>query len=788
MRVKGLQWLKPFNIILAILLTAMLLTSTAPVMAEAGDEQGQETGQTGEELTEGDQAGDEQGEEAPESENPDAEVSLEAYEKIAEQDRLALYAILKTGEIAVEDKLTGEIWYSNPPDREKDTLANGFYKVSLNSQLLMSFSDPKGVVLQRGSFLHSVQRNGLSYEKRGDTIVFKYRFVQDGIMIPVQYSISGDCFTATVLTDEVEEGENVRLLTVDLLPFFGAAGVDDEGYILVPDGSGALIYLNNGKTAANTYQAPVYGEDQGQGGLLIPASSAHLATITNKEAIRIPVFGMKKNNTGFLAVIASSEARANIIADIAGRGTYYNKVHSQLEFRRAGSVMLTQKEFAERKSSIPERLSARGTPFEVKYFFLDEADADYVGMAKRYREYQKSATGLDSVVKAGDIPLYIDLYGYVNKVKPFLGIPIERVIPLTTLDDIRTITNELFDNGIHNVVVKYNNWVKGASFKKMPVNAVIEGKLGSVKDFKALEQELREKGGSIYLSADLLNVYRTGNGFSRYSDALKNVANTPLVLRKYVLDSAAVDSSIPGWFLLNPKRFDKFYSRFISNLAKYGTQNVGLDSLGSMAYSDLSSNGTSRTDIPGIVASLLDKIQDTMPSILLEQANAYAIPYAEHVINTPGHATYYDILDEHIPFYQIVYHGMVNYSMVATNLSSSPEYVFLKCLETGAAPMYSWVGRNSEELFNSRLNHLFSADYKAWIGDAIRDYRKINDVLSKVSTSEITAHEKLTEGVYRTTYGDMLDVYVNYNEDKVTIEGITIDGYGYTVREAGGLQ
>jgi len=786
MRVKGLQWLKPFNIILAILLTAMLLTSTVPVMAVTGD--GQETGQTGEEVTEGDQAGEEQGEETSEPENPDTEAGLETYEKIAEQQRLVLYARLKTGEIAVEDKLTGEVWYSNPPDREKDTLANGFYKVSLNSQLLMSFSDPKGVVLQRGSFLHSVQRNGLSYEKRGDTIVFKYRFAQDGIMIPVQYSISDDCFSATVLTDEVEEGENTRLLTIDLLPFFGAAGTEDEGYILVPDGSGALIYLNNGKTAANTYQAPVYGEDQGQGGLLIPASSAHLATITNKEAIRIPVFGMKKNNTGFLAVIASSEARANIVADIAGRGTYYNKVHSQLEFRRSGSVMLTQRNFAERKSSIPERLSARGTPFEVKYFFLDEADADYVGMAKRYREYQKSATGLDSKVKAGDIPLYIDLYGYINKVKPFLGIPIERVIPLTTLEDVRTIIGELFDNGISNVVVKYNNWAKGASFKKLPVNATIEGKLGSVKDFKALEQELKEMGGSIYLSADLMNVYRAGNGFSKYSDALKNVANTPLVLQKYVLDSAAVDSSIPGWYLLNPKKFDKFYSRFVNNLSKYGTENVGLDSLGSMAYSDLSSNGTSRTDIPGIVAGLLDKIQDSLPSILLEQANAYAVPYAEHVVNTPDHATFYDIIDEHIPFYQIVYHGMVNYSMVATNLSSNPEYVFLKCLETGAAPMYSWVGRNSEELFNSRLNHLFSADYKAWIDEAISDYKKINEVLSRVSTSEITAHERLAVGVYRTAYGDALEVFVNYNDEKVTVDGVTIDGYGYTVREAGGLQ
>lgn len=58
-------------------------------------------------------------------------------------------------------------------------------------------------------------------------------------------------------------------------------------------------------------------------------------------------------------------------------------------------------------------------------------------------------------------------------------------------------------------------------------------------------------------------------------------------------------------------------------------------------------------------------------------------------------------MDVNVPFYQIVFHGYVSYSIGATNLSSNPETMALKCLETGAAPMYSWVGRNSSELIGS---------------------------------------------------------------------------------------
>lgn len=51
-------------------------------------------------------------------------------------------------------------------------------------------------------------------------------------------------------------------MDIDLLEYFGAAGPEEEGYMFVPDGSGALIMFNNGKVNAPAYIGYVYGEDK----------------------------------------------------------------------------------------------------------------------------------------------------------------------------------------------------------------------------------------------------------------------------------------------------------------------------------------------------------------------------------------------------------------------------------------------------------------------------------------------------------------------------------------------
>lgn len=47
----------------------------------------------------------------------------------------------------------------------------------------------------------------------------------------------------------------------------------------------------------------------------------------------------------------------------------------------------------------------------------------------------------------------------------------------------------------------------------------------------------------------------------------------------------------------------------------------------------------------------------------------------------------------------------------------------------------------------------------------------------------IVRHEMLAEGVNKVTYDNGVVFYINYNQDAVTVDGVTIDGLSYKVGE-----
>ena len=73
--------------------------------------------------------------------------------------------------------------------------------------------------------------------------------------IPIEYRLEGKDFVVKVPADEIVYpykvktlaiGSNVSVININVLPYW-AAHADEEGYIFIPDGGGALIELTNGK-------------------------------------------------------------------------------------------------------------------------------------------------------------------------------------------------------------------------------------------------------------------------------------------------------------------------------------------------------------------------------------------------------------------------------------------------------------------------------------------------------------------------------------------------------------
>jgi hypothetical protein len=591
------------------------------------------------------------------------------------------------------------------------------------------------------------------YKLTDNACFFVYDFQRPQVKIPVKYTLTDTGFSVEILNNEIDEYGAHKLLEIRFLPAFGAGGPDDSGYMLIPDGAGALINFNNNKAGVGKLDgSPVYGFNAGTNDLTTSTLEQYKATKSLGLTLNMPLWGMKVNDTGFLAVITGGAARGFLNAQSGGQGCSYNMAYSGCKFRFTGSIRMLTKGFNQTMVSITEQDLDLRNNFMVEYNFLDNGSAAYTDMARFYREKYLNLAKLEK----SDIPFYLDIYGFIVKSKPRLGIPMDTVIPLTTYKQAEEIIDELTTGGVKNINVRYNYWQKGGYYGKLNRTRSLRT-LGGTRKLRALNEKITGLGGGLFLTHEPLNVYRTGGGFRPLFDALKTVARTTQRQYQFSLANASTDSRYDPWFLVRPQKIDKFFNGF---LKKFDNRlgSIALNSIGEMLYSELATDGVHRDDVLADIKAQLGKVD----KLMLNGAFDYAAAYANHVVNTPLRSGGTDIYDAEIPFWQIMFHGYLDYSFPAVNLSSNPSQMILKNLETGASPMFSWAFQNIDELIGSRSDDLFSADYSKWLAQAVSDYVETNAVLSKARGLPITAHER-NGNTSVTEYGGSITVICDYD-------------------------
>ena len=76
-------------------------------------------------------------------------------------------------------KHSGEIWYSNPPERESDKLATGVNKDLLSAQLKLDFHNAFGQLSSVNSYTDSVIHKQVRFESIPNGIRVTYQFGTD---------------------------------------------------------------------------------------------------------------------------------------------------------------------------------------------------------------------------------------------------------------------------------------------------------------------------------------------------------------------------------------------------------------------------------------------------------------------------------------------------------------------------------------------------------------------------------------------------------------------------------
>jgi len=660
------------------------------------------------------------------------------YEPVGENESLRIYINRQSSAVIIEDKRSRVLWRTSPADLQEDKNTTNVWRRQIEVPIQVSFvnaerSQPKNVKPGQAN---------MNYQPIQDGLKISYDFPNDDLALDLIYSLSGDCLNVMLPSASIQErGEN-NLVSIEILPFLGATHDGEEGYIVYPDGSGALMHFNTPHPIeVQKITGIVYGSDA-SGGQVSGSSSSTIF----RQPLPMAVFGLVRGESAFVGMVTNGDFDSGISVARVGKGINYNHVWSQFVFRRQGRFSLTGGQPAWLYQ--PDRIPGDR---QVRYCFLNESEANYAGMAQRYRNFLINERGAHRISSQSPL-MHLGFFMGTERRTWIL----RDMVSMTTFDQARQIIKDLADAGVLRLDVTLWMWNQGQISNRYPQRLPVEKRLGGEAALRSLADEIAQRGQRLFLLDDYLTVSPGSNNVFPYLDVIRGVDGLPI-------------GNADQGYLLNPQvAFDRFAARDIPKMTAFGANGLELSAFASLALPDKNSRyPLSREGFAATWMEIAAMSRQLFGSVAMSGSNIYAVPYADRLDMVTLDSTHYDLFDEAVPLYHIAIHGLVQYTGDPDNLISDSQRMFLRSVEYGTIPFFILTEESSSKLARTPANSVYSSQYSFWKNEVIARYQAIES-LSPLIAQFITGHEKLVEGVYQTTYEDGTRVIVNYNPEAYT--------------------
>lgn len=601
-------------------------------------------------------------------------------------------------------------------------------------------------------------------------------------VIPLEYRLNEDAVDVSIPMNGVEEYGGGSVYRIQLLNYFGAAGPEEEGYMLVPNGSGSLINFNSGKGAAiagTDYSEYVYGIDP---------LAAEYTVRENTEDMKMALFGLFRDNSSIFATIEDGASLATISANSAGEYTTYNNVYTTFIVRGNDKLSMFGTTGSEGDLPIVEK-TFYDANLAVKYTMLTDENPGYEGAANYYRDRLIAEGVLTPQETTGDIKFYYDVLSGVETTKFFLGTQYRGLNSMTTFNQAEAMSNELAENGITNQVMNLQGWCNGGYYHDVLNKIKVPWKLGGKSGLEDLSATVEENGGILYVDTAFQKVTEVSSRYSETNETSRYygggyIAQFGLVNPATLRQTSGLNYAENRFYLISPKFLVRYIARFADRIEGYDVGGISLRDLGNELHSDKKRTEViMREDALDVVLGQFQVLADTGKSLMVNDGNDYTFAYASDIINAPLTGNDYYIVDETVPFYQMLIHGCIDYSGTVINLedTTSADAIVLELIQAGASPhfLFSWDSPN--EIKYTGLKFFYATTYENWKDDAIDIYTRVNEALSQVSGAYMTGFETLEENVTAVTYSNGITFYINKGTTNKTINGVSVPAGSYGI-------
>ncbi len=570
---------------------------------------------------------------------------------------------------------------------------------------------------------------------------------------------------------------------VSLLPYFGAGSNEYTGYNVMPDGSGALIRFEDfkGKPVniaglmygadyayheitgqhAEVMRMPYYGVVTNYNKELTPAStttttSTNAAGETVETVTETPATGLFYSNA-FLAIITEGDSLASLMAECGGTLHPYNTVYAKFVPRPSDEYNLADSISVSGNATWTVTSKRKYTDsYRIQYVFLkDEAlaeenglkdyyEADWTGMATAYRDYLIAKGDIAKLENTkADIPLFIETFGSIETTERVMTFPVEVDTPLTTFEDIKTMHAELTELGIGNINFKLNGYANGGLDATVPYRLEWTKVVGGGEGFTDLAKYAADNGFNVYPDFDFAYIrnQEVFDGISTKKHAVRTIDDRYTTRRAYDAATQSFDRSFA--IAISPSAFEYLYDTFGPNYLEYGNDAISVSTLGTDLNSDFDEDEPyHREDGKQFTLELLERLDADYESVMIEGGNAYAIKYADVILNASLTSSKYVKASESVPFLGMVYHGSKVFTGSATNMEGDINEAILHAIENGASMYFILSYQNTSELKESfSLSKYYSVAYDIWKEDIASYYTTLNDAIKDLQTSYIVDHE-----------------------------------------------
>ncbi len=695
----------------------------------------------------------------------EAASEINGHSFVAESSGYRLYMDEQDLSLIIEDKQTGA--YMESAISHDDGKNNDSWLGAMKSAIVMTMINGNDDT-QQADLVNDDVTKKIKYTDNGFSAELYWNKYKFGMTLEV--AITDEGVTANIPDESIrEDGTSYYIGTIAMYPYMGNSYLDDkEGYIFVPDGNGALIYLDDKEGRFKSgFSGMIYGNDAGfDESDVTTLLKDRYNTISDSEKVIAPVFGIAHTDDemAYLGIVEDGEARASIECIPNGVSVDYNRAYAKFTLRKTYTQPTSNNSTA---GSLHIFESERShSDLRVRYIFLSGDKADYSGMANAYREYLLTKGYL--IPSDDSYRTRIDFLG-TERESWVLG---TTPVVMTTVDDIRDIYEDLGSADVKDILTVYKGWQSGGLYD-LPISSYsVASKIGGKSRLTKLIKDAEKEGIGFYLYNDalLINPDEKNATFN----VVKKINKRKFELKTYM-------DVYEKFLYIIPGRSKELLSRFARSYTSKGVNNLALagitDTIFSYNYSG--SNYTRFDTQESYKQTAADLASKT--DLIMERPFAYLWADTKAFLDMPMYTSAYIFEDESIPFLSIVLKGSIPVYAQYVNFEANKKEFFLKMVESGAYPSFYITKESSAELIYTNSSDIYSSEYSSYRSTITEYDAKLKELNGLLEGATVEEHKILEEGITRITYSNGVRVYVNYSAEEAAADGVTVAAMSYEV-------